>query len=146
MKALLFIISITGFLFANLEALNATTRSLKANDAIKCAALYLIMTSTTKPSKVMGQQSKAAKALGSIQTIFQGVFSVTEQERLNRTITNGMVREAKSKMVTALGEQFYKDAWDVLELEMRCNAWRIIIGNQLKALGKGASKAQMRQV
>ncbi len=94
----------------------------------------------------MGQQSKAAKALGSIQTIFQGVFSVTEQERLNRTITNGMIREAKSKMATALGKEIHASPWAVVDLEMRCNAWRIIITKQLKALGKGASKARMRQV
>ena len=96
----------------------------------------------------MGEQSKEAKALSGLQMMFQGIFSTMEHERLNRTITNGMIREAKSKMATALGKQYdmYNGGWDILVLEMRCNAWRIIIGKQLKALGKGASKAQMRQV
>ena len=146
LKPLLLVISITIFLFVNLEQLSANTRSVKANDAIRCAALYLIASSITKPSKAMGEQSKEAKALSGLQMMFQGIFSTMEHERLNRTITNGMIREAKSKMATALGKQYEDWGWGILELEMRCNAWRIIITKQLKALGKGASKAQIRQV
>jgi len=63
----------------------ANAQSSKADKAIQCSAIYQIATSITSGNK------QAANAFMSIQRLFEGVFSANERQRLNRTITNGMV-------------------------------------------------------
>ena len=113
-------------------------RPVNADNAIQCAALYLIS------SSFMGRNKQAAKSIGSIQQIFQGVFSAIERKRLSQIITNEMVSKAKSAAAEALGRQYDQNPSSVYRLEMRCNAWRMIITHRLSGLGKESTKRKIR--
>ena len=121
-----------------LDIHSTQARSAKAENAIQCAALYLIS------SSFMGRNKQAAKSIGSIQQIFQGVFSAIERKRLGKIITNGMISKEKSSAAEALGRQYDRNSSSIYRLEMRCNAWRRIITHRLSGLGKGSTKREIR--
>jgi hypothetical protein len=96
----------------------ANAQSSKADKAIQCSAIYHIATSITSGNK------QAANAFMSIQRLFEGVFSANERQRLNRTITNGMVSKKKSQIQMELAKTYDRNPQPIYALEMQCNAWR----------------------
>ena len=138
MRKLSTLLGLTVSVLLALDIHSSHARPVKADNAIQCAALYLIA------SSFMGRNKQAAKSIGSIQQIFQGVFSAIERKRLNQSITNGMISKAKSAAAEALGRQYDRNPSSVYRLEMRCNAWRRIITHRLSGLGKGSTKREIR--
>jgi len=70
-----------------LDIHSSHARPAKANNAIQCAAFYLIS------SSFMGRDKQAAKSIGSIQQIFQGVFSSIERKRFLIDDKSGQLKD-----------------------------------------------------
>ena len=96
----------------------AHAQSSKAEKAIQCSAIYHIATAA------YGGKHQAANAFMSLQQTFEGVFSVNERQRLNRTITNGMISKKKAQIEMELAKTYDRNPQSIYALEMQCNAWR----------------------
>ena len=114
-------------------------KNAKAENAIECAAIYMIASSMTENNK------KAAKGFAAIQRYFQWVYSAIEGERIGRPITNGMVSRTKSFYQVKLGKQYDRNPNPVYTLEMRCNAWRELISSALSKLDSGSSRVVVKR-
>lgn len=109
------------------EPMSADGQQVKAQKAIQCSALYLIASSLTTGNK------QAAEQMMLSQFLFERVFGSIENERLNQTITIGIISERKSVVATQLGRKYDQNPSEVYALEMQCNAWREQIGIHMNA-------------
>jgi len=112
----------------------ANKRNAKAENAIKCAAVYMIASALTENNK------KAAKSFAGIQMYFQWVYGAIERRRIGRPITNGMISRAKSSYQVQLGKQYDRNPNQVYTLEMQCNAWRALIASELSKIDSASSQ------
>jgi hypothetical protein len=112
----------------------ANKRNAKAENAIKCAAVYMIASAMTENNK------KAAKHLAAIQQYFQWVYGAIERKRIRRPITNGMISRAKSSYQVRLGKQYDRNPNQVYTLEMQCNAWRALMASALSKIDSSSSQ------
>ena len=106
--------------------------NVKAMDAIKCAAIYMIATSITANNKV------AAKAFADLQKTFVGVYSAIKGQ--GRRLTNGEISKAKSKAMRSLGRGYDRNPRSLHKLEMRCNAWRALISKAFSGMSRNTGK------
>jgi hypothetical protein len=106
----------------------------RANFAITCSALNLVFSSSVPPD------TAPAAALMNMQTqrAFDNAYARLEKRRLGKRITNGEVAAKKSEAMHYLSLGFDLDLGRLYSLEMRCNAWRILIAAHIeKSIGTG---------
>ena len=117
----------------------AHAQSSKAEKALQCSAIYHIATAA------YGGKHQAANAFMSIQRLFEGVFSVNERQRLNRTITKGMVSKKKAQIEMELAKTYDGNPQSIYALEMQCNAWREKLAPYfVKRIGNSSNKKKIQ--
>lgn len=137
MKKLITTLCLTAALLFWGEGISFANSNLKANDAMSCAAIYMIATSITANNKA------AAKAFSNLQKTFIGVYSSIKGQR--RQLTNGNISRAKSLQMVALGKMYDRKPRSLYRLEMRCNAWRVVISKSFAGFSRNSGKAEIRR-
>lgn len=96
----------------------ASAQPTKAENALQCAVIYLISSSTAD-----GDQ-KVIDTFNNIQIMFERIYLTIERKRLNRAISDNMLSKKKSELVSRLIWKYESDPQLVYAIEMQCNAWR----------------------
>jgi hypothetical protein len=113
----------------------ATAQTTKAENAIRCSALYFISSSTADGNK------KVIDNFSNIQKMFERIYSTFERKRLDRSISHEMLSKKKSELVSRLIWKFESDPQSVYAIEMQCNAWRKEIASYIsKKIGNNSDR------
>lgn len=95
-----------------------------ADDAIKCAGLFYVLTSI--PDNAAAQRPAI---------VFGGVYQVHQGENISRSLTNGDVFSARDSAATELGVVYDDSPNDVIDRYLRCNGWLSDLGEYFNEAG-----------
>ena len=123
----LFVISLTRLVYSSDIINNSKT--------LMCSSLYYITSAGFVDNYI------AITGLTGIQKMFESVYVIQNNEN---NITMKEIDNIKSKFVNDLGKLYNENPREIYSMEMRCDAWRIIVEPiYYKYIDTGASENQI---